>query len=52
MVRLGFVVGLVLPLGLLAVNLALGYGGILVTVILFVWLATGILMAPTPDEER
>jgi hypothetical protein len=52
MIRLGFVVGLVVPLAFLAVNLILGYGGILVTVILFVWLATGILMTPTPEEER
>jgi hypothetical protein len=50
MVRLGFVIGLVVPLVLLAVNAALGYGGILVTVILLVWIATGILLTPTPDE--
>jgi hypothetical protein len=52
MVRLGPLVGIVLPLVLLAVNLFLGYGGILVTVVLFVWLATGILLMPTPEEER
>jgi hypothetical protein len=51
MVRLGFVIGLVVPLALLAVNAVLGYGGILVTVILLVWIATGILLTPTPDES-
>jgi len=52
MARLGFVIGLVLPVVLLAVNLILGYGEILATVILLVWIATGILLTPTPDEER
>jgi len=52
MARLGFVLGLLLPVALLAVNVALGYGGILVTLILLVWIATGILLTPTPDEER
>jgi hypothetical protein len=52
MARLGFAIGLVVPLVLLAVNLALGYGGILVTVALLVWLGTGILLIPTPEEER
>jgi len=51
MVRLGPIVGIVLPLVLLAVNVGLGYGGILVTVLLFVWLGTGILLLPTADEE-
>ena len=52
MARLGFVISLILPVVLLGVNLALGFGGILVTVILFVWIATGILLTPTADEER
>ena len=52
MVRLGLVLGFVLPLVLLAVNVFLGYGGVLVTVLLFVWLGTGILLTPTADEER
>jgi hypothetical protein len=52
MAHLGFVIGLVVPLVLLGVNLALGYGGILTTIALIVWLATGVLLTPTPDEER
>jgi hypothetical protein len=52
MVRLGFVIGLVVPLVLLGVNLALNAGGILVTIALLVWLGTGILLTPTPEEER
>ena len=51
MVRLGFVIGTVVPLALLAVNLVMGYGGILVTIALLVWLGTGIVLAPTSDEE-
>jgi len=51
MVRLGPIIGIVLPLVILAVNVGLGYGGILVTVLLSVWLGTGILLLPTPDEE-
>src|SRR5438445_178869 len=47
MLRLGFVIGTLLPVALLAVNLALGYGGILVTIGLLVWLGTGILLTPT-----
>jgi hypothetical protein len=52
MPRLGFLIGLVVPLVLLGVNLALGYGGILGTVALLVWIGTGILLSPTPEEER
>src|SRR5437016_1808923 len=51
MVRLGPIIGIVLPLVLLGVSVGLGYGGILVTVLLFVWLGTGILLLPTADEE-
>src|SRR5205807_3465708 len=50
--RTGTAIGLFLPVVLLAVNAGLGYGGILVTVVLLVWIATGILLTPTPDEER
>src|SRR5436309_839168 len=50
-VRLGFVIGTLLPVALLAVNLALGYGGILVTIGLLVWLGTGILLTPTSEDE-
>lgn len=49
---LGFGIGFLVPLALLGVNLVLGYGGILATVALLVWLATAILLAPTPEEER
>lgn len=52
MARLGFVIALVLPVVLLGINLALGYGGILATIVLLVWLGTGILLTPTPEEER
>src|SRR2546427_11980014 len=52
MARLGFVIELLLPLALLAVNAVLGYGGVLVTIVLLVWVATGILLKPTPDEEH
>jgi hypothetical protein len=52
MARLGLLIGLVVPLVLLGVNLALGYGGILGTVALLVWIGTGILLSPTPEEER
>src|SRR2546425_12368575 len=51
MVRLGFVIGTLLPVALLAVNLALGYGGILVTIGPLVWLGTGILLTPTSEDE-
>ena len=52
MARFSFLIGILLPLALLAVNVILGYGGILVTVALFVWLGTGILLSPTPEEEH
>ncbi|MGI0149222.1 MAG: hypothetical protein ACREDF_06800 [Thermoplasmata archaeon] len=51
MARLGFVIGFLVPLALLGVNVVLGYGGILATVALFVWLGTAILLSPTPEEE-
>src|SRR5206468_2949060 len=50
--RIGTAIGLFIPVVLLAVNAGLGYGGILVTIVLLVWIATGILLTPTPDEER
>ena len=52
MARFGFLIGFVLPLVLLGVNVVLGYGGILVTIALFVWLGTAILLAPIAEEER
>ncbi len=51
MVRLGFVVGTLLPVALLAVNLITGYGGILVTIGLLVWLGTAISLTPTSENE-
>jgi len=36
---------------LIAVNLVTGYGGILVTIGLLVWLGTGILMTPASEDE-
>jgi hypothetical protein len=51
MARLGFTVGIVVPLVLLGVNLGLQYGGILVTIGLLVWLGTAILFTPTAEEE-
>jgi hypothetical protein len=50
--RIGTAIGLFIPVVLLAINAGLGYGGILVTVVLLVWIATGILLTPTPDEEH
>jgi hypothetical protein len=52
MARLGFFLGLVLPVVLLGVNLVLGYGGLLVMIALLVWIGTGILLTPTPEDER
>lgn len=51
MARLGFIVGIVVPLVLLAVNLVLQYGGILATIALLVWLGTAILFTPAAEEE-
>jgi len=51
MVRLGFVIGTLLPVALIALNLVTGYGGILVTIGLLVWLGTGILMTPASEDE-
>lgn len=51
MARLGFIVGIVVPLVLLGVNLVLEYGGILATIALIVWLATAILFEPSAEEE-
>src|SRR2546421_90035 len=48
MVRLGFVVGIVIPVIFLGVNLVLGYGGILVAGALIVWVRTPGILAPAP----
>lgn len=44
------VVGFVAPLALLAVNLVLGWGGILGTIGLFVWLGMAIMLLPAATE--
>jgi hypothetical protein len=43
------VFGFAVPLVLLAVNLLLGYGGILATIGLFVWLGVSIVLMPTDE---
>jgi len=50
MVRLGFVIGIVIPVIFLGVNLVLGYGGILVTAALIVWIGTAVILTPTSEE--
>jgi len=50
MVRLGFVVGIVIPVIFLGVNLVLDYGGILVTAALIVWIGTAVILTPTSEE--
>jgi hypothetical protein len=50
MAQTAFLIGLVVPLALLAVNLVLGFGGILVTALLFVWLGVGAMLLPTEEE--
>ncbi len=42
-------VGFAIPVALLLVNLILGYGGILATIGLFVWLGLAIMLVPTED---
>jgi hypothetical protein len=44
------VIGFVVPLALLAVNLVLGYGGILATIGLFVWLGLSIILLPVEES--
>ncbi len=51
MVRLGYIVGFIVPLVLLGVNLILGYGGILVTIALFTWLGLAVMILPTSEES-
>ena len=50
MVRLGFVVGIVVPVILLGLNLVRDYGGILVTAALIVWIGTAVIFTPTSEE--
>lgn len=44
-------IGFAAPAALLILNLLLGYGGILGTVLLFAWLGIAIVLSPT-EEER
>lgn len=44
------VLGYGMPAALLAANLLLGYGGILATMGLFVWIGVAVLMSPTEEE--
>ena len=41
--------GFAVPLVLLAINLLLGYGGILATMGLFVWLGVSIVLMPSDE---
>ncbi|HKZ99485.1 MAG TPA: hypothetical protein VJ326_07855 [Thermoplasmata archaeon] len=38
--------GFFAPLALLVINLAYGYGGILVTILLFIWIGTAVVLLP------
>src|SRR5437016_13222101 len=51
MVRLGPIIGIVLPRVLLALKVGLGYGGISVPVLLFVWRGARITSPATPNNE-
>ena len=51
MARVGFFVGVVLPVILLGVNVVLGYGGIVGTIALFVWIGLGVFLSPGAEEE-
>lgn len=44
--------GFVVPLILLGINLVLGYGGILATIGLFVWIGTAIVFLPTEEAPQ
>ncbi|HYV08112.1 MAG TPA: hypothetical protein VEL81_00835 [Thermoplasmata archaeon] len=51
MARVGFFIGLILPVILLGVNVALGYGGIVGTIALIVWIALGVFLSPSSEGE-
>ncbi len=42
-------VGFVIPLLLVVVNLALGYGGILVLIVLFIWIGMAVVLVLPED---
>lgn len=48
--HLPVIVGFVVPLILIIVNLALGYGGILVFILLVVWLGLAVFLV-TPEDR-
>ncbi len=45
-----FLIAFVLPLVLLFVNLIWGTGGILVTIVLFVWIGLAVILMPSEAE--
>lgn len=47
-----YLLGIVLPVLLLAVNLVWGFGGILATAGLFLWIGLAIIFLPTDEETR
>ncbi len=48
--HLPVLIGFVLPLILIVVNLVLGYGGLLVFILLVVWLGLAVFML-TPEDR-
>ncbi len=42
-------IGFILPILLVAVNLVLGYGGILVLIVLFIWIGMAVVLV-LPEE--
>ncbi len=51
MARVGFFIGLILPVILLGVNVVLGYGGIVGTIALIVWIGLGVFLSPGSEGE-
>lgn len=49
-IPLSVIVGFVVPLLLIVVNLALGYGGILVFILLVIWLGLAIFLILPEDR--
>lgn len=42
--------GFALPVALLAINLIWGYGGIIATIGLFVWIGLALMIVPAEEE--
>ena len=51
MARVGFFIGLILPVILLGVNVVLHYGGIVATIALIVWIGLGVFLSPAAEEQ-